>query len=328
MAGVSTAAAVVALKQSPYAKSRLDLPAPLRRRLAWTMALDTLTALSRAVTQTLVVSDQPALQARLTRAGVDAVVQPEPPGGGLNAALADGSAELRRRGHRVVLACVGDLPALRTESVERIVATATGLGRSFLADASGVGTTMLVADEVDLSPMFHGRSAAAHHHSGAVSLTAERLGAPLADARRDVDTEVDLEIAWSLGLGPHTAALVDPAGRLGPVRRDHGDRLAGRARRAAGPHRGRAPDPAERRGSGRRSSTGPCRATAARRPRRRPGPQRLAVIMIAGEQDQRLAVAFAAVLLVAALVAGALLATLAGDAFLAAVRGTFLAPET
>ena len=215
MAGVSTAAAVVALKQSPYAKSRLDVPAPLRRRLAWTMALDTLTALSRAVTQTLVVSDQPALQARLARAGIDAVVQPEPGRGGLNAALADGSAELRRRGHRVVLACVGDLPALRTESVERIVGTATGLGRSFLADASGVGTTMLVADDVDLRPMFQGRSAAAHHDSGAVGLTAERLGAPLADARRDVDTEVDLEIAWSLGLGPHTAALVDQAGRLG-----------------------------------------------------------------------------------------------------------------
>lgn len=49
MACVSTAAAVVALKQSPYAKSRLDVPAPLRRRLAWTMALDTLSALASAV---------------------------------------------------------------------------------------------------------------------------------------------------------------------------------------------------------------------------------------------------------------------------------------
>jgi 2-phospho-L-lactate/phosphoenolpyruvate guanylyltransferase len=215
MTGVSTAAAVVALKQSPYAKSRLHVPAPLRRRLAWTMALDTLSALAPAVTAILVVSDQPALQARLARAGIDALVHPEPDRGGLNAALAEGSAELRRRGHRVVLACVGDLPALQTPSVERIVGAATGLGRSFLADASGVGTTMLIADDVDLRPIFQGRSAAAHHNSGAVGLTAERLGEPLADARRDVDTEVDLEIAWSLGLGPHTAALVDRAGRLG-----------------------------------------------------------------------------------------------------------------
>ncbi len=215
MAGVSSAAAVVALKASPYAKSRLDVPAPLRRRLAWTMALDTLTALTHAVTEVLVISDQPALQARLARAGIDAGVHPEPDRTGLNAALADGSAQLRRRGHRVVLACVGDLPALRTESVERIVGAATGLGRSFLADASGVGTTMLIADGIDLRPMFQGRSAAAHHSSGAVGLTAERLGAPLADARADVDTEVDLEIAWSLGLGRHTAALVDRAGRLG-----------------------------------------------------------------------------------------------------------------
>ena len=215
MAGVSTAAAVVALKASPYAKSRLDVAAPLRRRLAWIMALDTLTALAATVTEVLVVSDQPALQARLARAGIDAVVRPEPRHGGLNAALADGADTLRRRGHRVVLACVGDLPALRPESVERILDAATGLGRSFVADASGVGTTMLIAADVDLRPMFSGRSAAAHHGSGAVGLTAEQLGAPLADARRDVDTEIDLEIAWSLGLGRHTAALVDESGRLG-----------------------------------------------------------------------------------------------------------------
>ena len=95
MAGVSSAAAVVALKASPYAKSRLDVPAPLRRRLAWTMALDTLTALTHAVTEVLVISDQPALQARLARAGIDAGVHPEPDRTGLNAALADGSAQLR-----------------------------------------------------------------------------------------------------------------------------------------------------------------------------------------------------------------------------------------
>ena len=45
---VAPAAAVVALKPSEYAKSRLDLPAPLRQRLAWTMALDTLRALAAA----------------------------------------------------------------------------------------------------------------------------------------------------------------------------------------------------------------------------------------------------------------------------------------
>ena len=36
-------AAVVALKAGEHIKSRLDFPTPLRRRLAWTMAVDTLT---------------------------------------------------------------------------------------------------------------------------------------------------------------------------------------------------------------------------------------------------------------------------------------------
>ena len=61
-------------------------------------------------------------------------------------------------------------------------------------------------------PDFQGRSAARHRAGGAVPLTEEVLGEPLADARRDVDTEVDLVTAVGLGVGPSTAALLDPAG--------------------------------------------------------------------------------------------------------------------
>ena len=64
MAG-SAAAGVLALKPIEHAKSRLAVPDPLRRRLALTMALDTLSALCRALPHVLVVSDQPALEARL-----------------------------------------------------------------------------------------------------------------------------------------------------------------------------------------------------------------------------------------------------------------------
>jgi 2-phospho-L-lactate guanylyltransferase len=86
--------------------------------------------------------------------------------------------------------------------------------RSFVSDASGVGTTMLIAGEgADLEPRFQGRSAAAHQAGGAVHLDADRLGGPLADARRDVDSEVDLDTAIGLGLGAATAALVDPQTR-------------------------------------------------------------------------------------------------------------------
>ena len=213
---VPPAAAVVALKSSEYAKSRLDLPAPLRQHLAETMAFDTLRALAAAVSQVVVVSGQPALASRLTRAGIPADVLPEPPSPGMNAALAYGADRLRTDGFGSVLACVGDLPALRSTSVAQVLQVSQPVPRTFLADASGVGTTMLVANQAPLQPAFSGRSAARHQAGGALPLTDELLGEPLADARRDVDTELDLATAIGIGVGPFTNALVDPAcGRLG-----------------------------------------------------------------------------------------------------------------
>ena len=205
----------MALKPAARAKSRLgSLPDPLRRRLAWCMAVDTLTALAAVVDEVLVVGDQPALASRLARAGVRARVVGEAGAVGLNGAFDRGAAVLRAAGHHRVLACVGDLPALRPGSLTAVLAAAPAAGRSFLADASGTGTTMLLASGVPLDPRFQGSSASAHQASGAAALTDERLGAPVPDARHDVDTEADLSEAVPLGLGPATAALLDPASGL------------------------------------------------------------------------------------------------------------------
>jgi 2-phospho-L-lactate/phosphoenolpyruvate guanylyltransferase len=229
------AGAVVALKAGEYAKSRLELPVPLRQRLAWTMALDTLLALTGALPHVVVVSAQPALASGLARAGIRAEVVMEPPQSGMNAALAYGADRLRAAGIGSILACVGDLPALRVASVQRVVQASGSFSRAFLPDSSGVGTTMLVANSGPLDPHFQGRSAARHRASEAVPLTAEVLGEPLADARHDVDTEVDLGTVIALGVGPHTAALVDQrTARLGDYQQitatgssdDHGRQLA------------------------------------------------------------------------------------------------------
>jgi 2-phospho-L-lactate/phosphoenolpyruvate guanylyltransferase len=180
------------------------------------MALDTLSALCQALSHVLVVSDQPALEARLSRAGIAAEVISESGNVGINSALRRGALTLRGQGYRSVLACVGDLPALRPDSVLRILDASRAHERSFVADASGVGTTMLIAHDVDLTPQFQGRSAAAHHASGAVSLADEAIGWPIVDARRDVDTEADLAAAIGLGVGQATSALIDHGkGRLG-----------------------------------------------------------------------------------------------------------------
>jgi 2-phospho-L-lactate guanylyltransferase len=216
-AAVRGTAAVVALKSLEQAKSRLALPDPLRRRLAWTMALDTLRALTSALPHVLVVSDQPALDARLRRAGLSVAVLGDSSRVGMNPALDNGAEVLRVQGFTTVLACVGDLPALRAESIIRVLAAAecSGADRAFLADASGVGTTMLIAHDTPLLPHFQGRSAAAHHSSGAINLAGTSLGA-VPDAQRDVDTGIELHAAQALGLGPATSALVDhETGRLG-----------------------------------------------------------------------------------------------------------------
>lgn len=204
--------AVVALKRAELGKSRLgDLPGPLRRRLAWTMAVDTLTALAAAVDRLVVVSDDPALESRLQRQGLSVTVLGEPSPGGMNSALGHGALSLRETGSAVVLACVGDLPALRPSSVRRVLDAAAGRPRSFLADATGIGTTMLLAHDSELQPHFQGPSAAAHRDSGAAPLTDQLLGGPLPDARWDVDTGPDLIEAYRLGLGRATAALFDRA---------------------------------------------------------------------------------------------------------------------
>ncbi|HET9871290.1 MAG TPA: 2-phospho-L-lactate guanylyltransferase [Propionibacteriaceae bacterium] len=202
--------AVIALKPTVHAKSRLaTLPDPLRRRLAWTMAVDTLRVVGQVAGHVVVVSDQPGLATALRAHGLCHEVVPEPGRSGLNAALSHGASLLRKSGWSSVFACVGDLPALRPESTQSVLAAGSRFQRSFLADASGIGTTMLLSTRDDLGPHFQGRSAAAHRATGAVALTDELIGHSVADARRDVDSEVDLGDALRLGLGPLTAALFD-----------------------------------------------------------------------------------------------------------------------
>ncbi|SDT32494.1 2-phospho-L-lactate guanylyltransferase [Microlunatus soli] len=205
-------AAVVALKPSAVAKSRLGvLPTPLRQRLAALMALDTLAAVASAGIRLVVVSDAATMPQSLARAGITATVLPEPSPGGLNNALRAGEGFLRSHGVQRVLACVGDLPAVTAESIgtaTRLLDSA-GRARGFVPDHSGTGTTLLMADGVDLDPLFGGESAAAHADSGAALITDPAL----ASLRADVDAPDDLDPAIRLGVGTHTGSLISN-GRL------------------------------------------------------------------------------------------------------------------
>lgn len=208
-------AAVVALKAGSPAKSRLaSLGDALRRELAWAMAADTLTALRLVLDQVLVVGS--ARTGELTRLGLDIEVTDDPAESGLNAALRHGSQILQGRGIETVLACVGDLPALTATSVGAVLTAAQPHDRAFVADGSGIGTTMLITNRGPLRPHFGGPSAAAHRASGAHPLSPDQL--PVPDARADVDTESDLDLTARLGLGRATREVLARAGRSGPDR--------------------------------------------------------------------------------------------------------------
>ena len=148
------AAGVIALKPVEHASRGSPYPircdGALRGQWRWTLS-----ALCRALPHVLVVSDQP-LEARLRQAGIVAEVISESGHVGMNTALSRGARELRAQGFSSVLACVGDLPALRPESVLRILDASHSHPRSFVVDASGIGTTMLVAHDVELAPQFQG----------------------------------------------------------------------------------------------------------------------------------------------------------------------------
>ena len=206
---------IIPVKHLGLAKSRLA-PALGRRReaLALAFACDTVAAALAcpAVAEVLAVTDDPRAGAELAALG--ATVVAGEPGTGLNPALEHGArTALLRAPGAGVCALSADLPALRPAELGRVLTAAARHGRSFLADAPGVGTTLLAAAPGHpLSPAFEGASRERHLAAGAREL-------PLAgveSVRRDVDTPADLAAALELGVGPRTRAVAADLFQYGP----------------------------------------------------------------------------------------------------------------
>jgi 2-phospho-L-lactate guanylyltransferase len=198
---------VAPVKRLDRAKSRLSArPAGERRDLALAFAIDTVRAVLAcpSVSEVLVVSDDPDVRDAVLALGARCVG--DGPGHGLNPAIEHGADVVRRDQPGSGIAVVAaDLPALRSEELQRALSVARTVPRGFVADAAGTGTTTLtVRPGVVLDARFGPRSRAAHAASGAVALEP----GPVPGLRRDVDTEVDLWDAGRLGLGSATAAVV------------------------------------------------------------------------------------------------------------------------
>jgi len=191
------------------AKSRLAGPAglsgPRRAELALALASDTVTAVlgSDAVARVIVITDDQV--AAVALAALGALVVPDEPRAGLNAALRHGAAYAAALWPGDGTAALSaDLPALRPGQLSQALRAAAAWPNAFVADAAGDGTTLYTAaPAAAFRPEFGLASRARHAAGGAVELGLD--GIP--GLRRDVDTPSDLRDAAVLGLGPHSALL-------------------------------------------------------------------------------------------------------------------------
>jgi 2-phospho-L-lactate guanylyltransferase len=192
---------VVPVKTLDRAKTRLTSATggdPVSHAaLALALAMDTVSAAlnTPGVRRVVAVTSDPAVAAEMAALGVESVPEPAEPG--LNAALEHGARALRAAR---VGALQADLPALRSSELQAAL-EAAGDRRAFVPDRQGTGTTLLLAAPGgDLDPRFGVGSAGQHRISGAIALFG-----PWPSLRCDVDTEEDLRLAQTLGLGAHTA---------------------------------------------------------------------------------------------------------------------------
>ena len=197
------------------AKSRLaGLAGPRRAELALALACDTVTAVlaCEAAARVIVITDDQEAGAAL--AGLGALVIPDEPRDGLNAALRHGAAYAAARWPGCGTAALSaDLPALRSAEIGRALRAASAWPTAFAADAAEDGTTLYTAlPGAAFRPAFGLASRARHAAGGAAELDLQ--GVP--GLRRDVDTPADLRGAAALGLGPYSAPLAAELLRCAP----------------------------------------------------------------------------------------------------------------
>jgi 2-phospho-L-lactate/phosphoenolpyruvate guanylyltransferase len=212
---LTTWSVLVPVKVLAQAKSRLaGLSGPRRAELALALACDTVTAVlgSDAVARVIVITDDQV--AAVALASLGALITPDEPRDGLNAALRHGAAYTAARWPGTgTVALSADLPALRPEQIGRALRAAAAWPTAFVPDAAGDGTTLYsAAPGAAFRPAFGPGSRARHAAGGAAELGLD--GIP--GLRQDVDTPSDLREAVALGLGPHSAPLAAELLRCAP----------------------------------------------------------------------------------------------------------------
>jgi 2-phospho-L-lactate guanylyltransferase len=195
---------LVPVKRFSEGKSRLG-DRPDRAALAEAFARDTIDAVASSprVRMLLVITDDPFLTEDLSLPVAVTVRKQQAPG--LNNAIATGLRIAQDSWPDYGVAVLaGDLPALTSEDLDRTLEFAEEIPLGVVADAQSTGTVMITGQPgMPLLPAFGVGSASRHRDLG------HRLIRGTERLRRDVDTMEDLAAAVRLGVGPHTAAVLE-----------------------------------------------------------------------------------------------------------------------
>lgn len=197
--------AIIPIRSFAEGKTRLQTPGVHTPSVIEAFAQDVITACLTCphIARTLIVSPDPSVLKLAIDHGCEAVRQESPDG--INEAIS-----LAR--HLVtgpVIAVLGDTPCLTAAVLTMVVTSAQKCDVSFVADTSGVGSTMwCVKEDSPARSHFGHHSRAAHRNHGAVELGVGNASPEWARARRDVDTDIDLWDASRLGLGSASSQLL------------------------------------------------------------------------------------------------------------------------
>ncbi|MFD8338285.1 2-phospho-L-lactate guanylyltransferase [Streptomyces solisilvae] len=200
--------AIIPVKSSESAKSRIRLRAPERRILADAFASDVLTAVvaSELVGTIVVVTARDDFPDEACgRRIVILQDRPLPAHDGLNGAVEIG--RLWAQAHhprRPIVVVPSDLPCLTPNTLDATLHQLHRADTAFTPDAAGCGTTLLSASTPHRLRSAYGPNSRRHH---------TLLGAAVAEdvdcrVRHDVDTLDDLAEALQLGVGSRTRAAI------------------------------------------------------------------------------------------------------------------------
>lgn len=216
--------AVVPVKEIGRSKQRLSaaLFSDERERLVRAMLRDVLCALRAAsgLADVLVITRDAEVGALAKEIG--AQVLAERGAGDLNAALRQAAAHLIAVGAPGLLVVPADVPAVRRDDLEQLVAEhGDGRAVTLVSDRRGVGTNAMAATPPDLCPFLFGEGSFELHLKAAREAGVEPKVLEPHGLRYDVDVESDLDEIAMQSPGPETSDLLRRFGRVVAPRRQN-----------------------------------------------------------------------------------------------------------